>query len=107
MNKIVLNDVSRVTDEFFAFMLGLDDAVERVIIRYLFDHSGWISFQDIKQFVIIDTMICGSERRLSSRLASLLAFKIIDRKVEPDNRTFYKLDDEFIKDLLEKKEKSY
>lgn len=107
MKRISLSDWDKVFDEFTAFMLGLDDAVEKTIIRYLYDHRSWVSFTEIRDFAIVQTMICYNQSTLSRRLTSLVNFNIIDRRVEHDNKTFYRLNETFLQELLDKKEGYY
>jgi hypothetical protein len=107
MGKIVLTDWMKVNDEFMAFMFGLDDDVEKVIIRFLFDKKCWVSFQEIKCFAIDKSWICHNQSTLSRRLTSLTNFKIIDRRTEHDNKTFYRINENFIQELLDKKEVFY
>lgn len=105
--NIKLNDWYKYIDEFNAFMLGIDDAVEKTIIRYLYEKNDWISHKELKEFAVNKSMICWNEATLSRRLTSLTNFKIIDRKYENKHFTFYKLNDTFIKELREKKEAKY
>jgi len=105
--KVSFDEWSRITDEFTAFMLGLDDPVERTIIRFLYDKHRWVGFKELKDFTMVQTLICFNQRTLSRRLDSLVDFKIIVRRTEHDNKTFYKLADTFISELSEKKEKFY
>ena len=106
-SKILINDWDKVIDEFTAFMLGMDDAVEKVIIRYLYEHKGWIGFNELKDFCINKTLVCGNPSRLSRRLNSLRDFKIVEYRIEHDNKTYYKLSEEFMNELLQKKEAYY
>lgn len=124
MSTIGISDWDLVVDEFFAFMTGLDDATERAIIRYLYDHHGWISFKQIKHYAMVDSMICLNQSTLSRRLASLLHFGVVERRVEDDRWvanstergpyvktggfvTYYKLSESFYKELSEKKKGKY
>jgi DNA-binding HxlR family transcriptional regulator len=107
MKTIKINKWDNFLDEFNAFMLGMDDAIEKTIIRYLYSKGTWVSFKEIKEFSIDQTMICFNQATLSRRLTSLVNFSIIERRIEHDNKTYYKLDDKFIKELQEKKENTY
>jgi DNA-binding HxlR family transcriptional regulator len=107
MNKIKLDDWSKFNDEMTAFMLGIDDAVEKTIIRFLYDKARWVSFQELKNYSMDQTAICLNQSTLSRRLTSLCNFKILERRTEHDNKTFYKLNDNFIKELTANKEGFY
>ena len=109
MSDIILDDYHKVMDEFYAFMMGLDDHVEKTIIRYIYENhfNQWVSFQDIKHFTMVKSLVCFNQRRLSARLASLTNFHIIDMRTDPDSKTYYRLNEQFIKELILKKEAYY
>lgn len=107
MTKISMDDWSRFNDEMTAFMLGIDDAVEKTIIRFLYDRKCWVSHKEIVEFAMKRSLICLNQSTLSRRLTSLVNFDIVERRVEHDNKTFYRLSESFIKELMEKKEGFY
>ena len=88
-------------------MLGMDDAIEKMIVRYLYKKETWVSYKEIKEYTVDKTMTCCNQSTLSRRLTSLVNFDIIERRIEHDNKTYYKLKDEFVKELKEKKENTY
>ena len=95
-----------VLDEISEYMFGIDSILERMILRYIFKSKNYTaSHGDIKYHFVGELHTC-SERRLTSRLNSLLKFRFINR-TEINNHTFYTINDEWLKELRNKNIKSY
>ncbi len=77
------DDVSRATDEFLTLFLGLEDALERTILRYIYSKSGnsfhAASFHQIRDYIVIKNVFCSTDR-LRKRLDSLVKFEYLTKE---------------------------
>jgi isopropylmalate/homocitrate/citramalate synthase len=73
------DSVSKATDEVLAFMFGVEDALERTILRYIFksgNSSKAASYHQILHYIVDTNGYC-TEGRLRKRLDSLTKFGYI------------------------------
>ena len=82
-------DKTRVKDEVLAFMLGVDNSIEREILRYINRCGGTSNFNQIEKYIIFDNAYC-TRSTLYKRLHSLVVFKFL-KKDEYKGTVFYEI----------------
>ena len=91
LEKVDLKELekNKIKDEILAFMLGVDNSIEREILRYINRCGGTSNFNQIEKYIITDNGYC-TRSTLYKRLNSLVVFKFLKRD-EYKGTTFYEI----------------
>jgi hypothetical protein len=65
-------------DRFLVFMFGVDDALEREILRYVFESHRVVNWNQLVIKFVYQNQVC-SVRRLHNRLDSLVSFGYLSK----------------------------
>jgi Fe2+ or Zn2+ uptake regulation protein len=79
----------KLKDELLAFMLGVDNSIEREILRYINKCGGVANYNQIYVFIVLDNFYC-TRGTLYKRLNSLVVFKFLKRD-EYKGTVFYEI----------------
>ncbi len=77
------------TDYFLAFFLGMDNDIDKVILKYVYKNRNIVSYAQLENYIVYKQDLC-SGHRLSMRLKSLIDYKFL-RKFDKHNNTFYEI----------------